>query len=158
MRLKSSLLIVILVGVFVAASNKPEPYDFRKSPAYAALSNEDRQKLDQVDKDFTLLWGALDRYADEHGDATPESLEKLVPIFLKEIPRDPFSPQEKNSQLYTYTRGATPNRAWVISSIGLPTFPYLAEQGNIGLYRAKGTWVSGWNPVVNPNTQPTTSQ
>jgi hypothetical protein len=40
-----------------------------------------------------------------------------------------------------HTQRREQERAWVISSVGLPDFPYLAERGNVGLYVCKGVWV-----------------
>jgi hypothetical protein len=37
---------------------------------------------------------------------------------------------------------------WIIRSVGLPRFPYLAER-NFGLYIHKGTWLSGINPSIS---------
>lgn len=108
-----------------------------------------------------LLWGALDMFADEHGGTLPETLDQLVPKYLTELPSDPFATgqtanegevggytRSKEGSGYRYRRGAPGNRAWVITSVGLPDFPYLAERGNIGLYVCKGVWISGVNPVV----------
>jgi hypothetical protein len=137
------------------------PYDFRTSAAYGQLSAADRQRLEQVRRDQVLLWGALDMYADEHDGGLPATFDELVPRYLAELPADPFATQEiANAQVtrgytpskaglgYHYKRGAPGNRAWVISSVGLPQFPYLAERGNVGLYICKGLWISGINPLV----------
>ena len=148
MRLARSVLFgAVFLALFVAAA---PPYDFRKSPAYGALAEAEREKLDRVDRDFTLLWGALDRYADDHNDAIPQALDELVPLYLKELPQDPFTPADKSAN-YRYQRGAPGNRAWIVSSVGLPDFPYLAERGNFSLYRCKGVWISGINPVRIPS-------
>jgi hypothetical protein len=98
-------------------------------------------------------------YADAHQGNPPETLDDLVPGYLAELPSDPFATQEtasakathgytqsKGGVGYRYKRGAPGNRAWVIASVGLPDFPYLAERGNVGLYVCKGTWISGKNP------------
>lgn len=140
----------------VVAGDKP--YDFRTSGAYARLTAEERQGLEQVHRDLVLLWGALDMYADDHGDKLPASLDDLVPIYLEELPSDPFATAEtakavppgyapsKKGKGYRLKKGSPGNRAWVISSVGLSGFPYLAERGNVGLYLCKGTWISGRNP------------
>jgi hypothetical protein len=104
-----------------------------------------------------LIWGALDLYCDEH-DGPPESLDALVPNFLRELPSDPFATAEsiaeeqkpggytpsKKGAGYHYLKGSSKNRAWIIRSVGLPKFPYLGEN-NFGLYICKGTWISGHN-------------
>src|SRR6516164_6579123 len=136
-------------------------YDFRKSDAYGQLVPADRERLEQVRRDQALLWGALDMYADEHNGEVPELLDTLVPRYLAEQPKDPFAAAQtaaeneapgyaksKEGWGYRYKRGAPGNRAWVLSSVGLPDFPYLAEHGNVGLYICKGVWISGKNPVV----------
>src|SRR5262245_13649209 len=146
-------LIVLLISVSFAFAAKP--YDFRSSDAYIKLSEEERQRLEAVHRDFLLLWGALDKYADEHAGKLPTQLEELVPGILRELPSDPFatdqSAQEKDTPGYTisksgrgyhYKTGAPGNRAWVIVSIGLSTFPYFAESGKIRRYVRKGTWKS----------------
>jgi hypothetical protein len=117
--------------------------------------------LEQVHRDLVLIWGALDMYADEHDGSPPTSLDELVPRYLAELPADAFASREtstlnlehgyipsRNGSGYRFKRGSSGNRAWVISSVGLPEFPYLAEKGNVGLYLCKGTWISGKNPTV----------
>jgi len=134
-------------------------YDYRTNPAYDALSEDDRVRLEQVTHDFVLLWGALDMYADRRGGDLPDSLDDLVPRFLRRLPLDPFVTEENSGKAtragyvpsadghgYLYRRGAPGNRAWIVASVGLPQFPYLAERGNIGLGQCKGTWISGINP------------
>lgn len=143
MRTLAALLGVLLVAV--SAARADGRYDFRDTDAYRALAPADRDRLERVELDLTTLWGALDRYADEHGGNPPEGLDELVPHFLLRLPRDPFA---EGGASYGYRRGAPGNRAWVVSSAGLPDFPYLAARGNVGLYRCKGTWISGINPVV----------
>jgi hypothetical protein len=145
-------------GLLTAAD---KPYDFQASEAYRRLSAADRQRLEQVRRDQVLLWGALDMFADEHGGNPPATLDELVPRYLAELPSDPFATPRaagerglvgytpsKGGRGYCYKRGAPGNRAWVIASIGLRGFPYLAERGNVGLYVCKGVWISGVNPVV----------
>jgi hypothetical protein len=150
------LLALLLLPVSFGAAEKP--YDFRTSAAYAKLSPADRQRLEHVHRDQVLLWGALDMFADEHNGNPTSSLDELVPRYLVELPSDPFATQQTASALQGYTpskggegyqfrRGATGNRAWVIASVGLPDFPYLAERGNVGLYICKGIWIPD-NPVM----------
>lgn len=126
-------------------------YDFRATEAYRALTAADRDALEQVQRDFNLLWGALDRYADEHGGAPPDRLADLAPRYLLRLPVDPFAAGGERS--YGYRRGAAGNRAWVLSSQGLSSFPYLAARGNVGLYVCKGIWISGINPTRVPSPE-----
>jgi hypothetical protein len=155
------LFVFVLSTLSVDLVIAEDRYDFRQTDAYRNLSEGDREKLEQVHRDLIMLWGALDRYADNHDGKTPEKLEKLVPHFLLELPVDPFatasSAQKKDTKTqvgsmdgwgYRYRRGASSNRAWCLSSVGLEGFPYLAERGNVGLYICKGTWISGFNPVL----------
>jgi hypothetical protein len=116
--------------------------------------------LEQVRRDQVLLWGALDMFADEHGEKMPGTLDELVPRYLAELPSDPFATvQSRNERVGSYTAskqgwgyrfqtGAPGNRAWIIMSVGLPDFPYLAEHGNVGLYICKGLWIGGVNPAL----------
>ena len=153
------LLLAFSVSTPVATTQpKADGYDFRATPAYAALTDQQREKLLQVQRDFAMLWGALDMYADEHGDHVPPKLEDLVPRYLPELPRDPFATEqtagekdpdkEKSLQGWGYRYelsgfllfGKGHTRAWSISSVGLPDFPFLAAKGNIGLYKCKGLW------------------
>jgi hypothetical protein len=53
----------------------------------------------------------------------------------------------KGGSGYRFRKGSPGNRAWIISSVGLPDFPYLGERNN-GLYICKGTWLSGHNPMM----------
>ena len=154
----------IVLGSLIFATllaRAAQPYDFRASPAYAQLSSAAREKLEQVRRDQLLLWGALDMYADEHDGEPPATLDALVPRYLAELPSDPFvgkpSTDEakpgdytssKGGMGYRYRKGSPGNRAWIISSVGLPEFPYLGERNN-GLYICKGTWLSGHNPAVS---------
>jgi hypothetical protein len=104
--------------------------------------------------------GALDRYADEHNGNPPEKLEQLVPGYLVELPTDPFATETTKEEKSKYntssldgrgyryrigsmimSEGVDTRRSWVLASVGLPKFPYLAERGNIGLYIAKGIWL-----------------
>jgi hypothetical protein len=155
--------ILLLAFLSLAASlpGADQPYDFRASEAYQALPAADRQRLDQVHRDLVLLWGALDMYADHHNGKLPASLDDLVPVYLAELPADPFATRQtaaeelrygkirsKEGWGYHFRPGAPGNRAWVLSSVGLPEFPYLAARGNVGLYICKGTWISGMNPAL----------
>jgi hypothetical protein len=157
--MKRSICFTILS--FIALLSLAETrYDFRASAAYAQLSAADQHRLEQVRRDQVLLWGALDLYADEHDGGLPATLDDLVPRYLAELPADPFATREtanskpshryapsKEGWGYRYQPGAPGNRAWVIASVGLPQFPYLAEKGNVGLYICKGVWISGINPI-----------
>jgi hypothetical protein len=95
-------------------------------------------------------------YIREHKNRAPENLEALVPRYLKELPKDPFATDKTAAQKdpgykirslngwgYWYRQGS--GDAFIIYSVGLPDFPYLAESGNVGLYLARGNWVSGIN-------------
>jgi hypothetical protein len=145
-------VIWMAANVCIAADTCGD-YDFRSSEQYAALSDTDREALEAVHSDLMLLWGALDMYADEHGHKGPDTLEQLVPHYLRELPRDPFAseasaaedikPRKPSCGGWGYRYQPTGTQAWVISSVGLPRFPYLAKEGNIGLYRAKGDWYGG---------------
>jgi len=166
MRFQYAAILIVMVGGFPWAAPADPPgdddwYDFRATAAYAALDQSAREALEQVRRDFVLLWGALDMYADDHGGQLPVSLDELAPRYLRRLPVDPFATEvgaaEKdlggyvpscNGRGYRYRRGAEGNRAWCLASVGLPQFPYLAERGNIGLYMCKGTWISGMNPVM----------
>jgi RNA polymerase sigma factor (sigma-70 family) len=141
----------------------PERYDFRESVNYKGLPADQREKLEQVTRDFVLLWGALDLCARDHKGTMPAKLEDLVPRYLKDLPRDPFATKatadEKKLDPYTPSLQGLgyryrPGRAdsFVLMSVGLADFPYLAEKGNVGLYIARGTWISGreWVPQEIP--------
>lgn len=155
------ILFLTLLSLAVSLGAADKPYDFRASDAYSKLSAPDRQGLEQVHRDLVLLWGALDMYADEHNGSPPATLDDLVPQFLAELPSDPFATQttaaiettygttqSKEGMGYRFKKGSSGNRAWVISSVGLADFPYLAEKGNVGLYVCKGTWISGNNFTI----------
>lgn len=155
------VLCVAFLALADLLSAAEKPYDFRASDAYRQLPAADRQRLEQVRRDQVLLWGALDMFADEHGGNPPENLDELVPRYLAELPSDPFASLQATTERgfsgytpskgglgYCFMRGATGNRAWVIASIGLPDFPYLAERGNVGLYVCKGMWLSRVNQVI----------
>ena len=126
--------LAALLAAGVVATAK-EPCNFRKSAAYVKLSIEDRQRLEQVHRDLVLLWGALDMYADHHDGDLPSTLDELVPSCLAELPTDPFATEQaakaelthgyvssKGGVGYRLKPGAPGNRAWVISSVGLPKF------------------------------------
>ena len=160
----------LAIEVINIAIRKPDPlnditiqklYDFRESNDYKQLSWSNKKKLEQVHRDMILLWGALDIYADCNAGKLPKTLDALVPYYLLELPDDPFATRktakEQNLNGYTsskkgygyrYRRGATGNRAWCIASVGLDNFPYNSSCDNIGLYRCKGRWISGVNPVL----------
>lgn len=144
---KTSIAVFVLFCTTAIASDQ---YDFRKSPACNALTSSDRQKLEQVHRDFVLLWGALDMYAESHSGQVPANLSDLVPLYLKELPQDPFATTETAKEKsigaykpscdgsgYRYQPGQ--GNAFVLCSVGLPGFPYLGEC-NVGLYIAKGFW------------------
>ena len=137
--------LALLAGHPTQGQDEAKPYDFRDTEAYRALSDEDRERLEQVQRDFALIWGALDMYVDTRGGEPPEKLSDLEGHHLLELPLDPFSPGAKEP--YGYRKGAPGNRAWCISSQGLSGCPYLAARGNVGLYVCKGTWISGVNPT-----------
>ena len=146
------ILGIIVLSLFCAAA---EPfYDFRQGESYQKLNAEDRAKLDQADRDLVLLWGALDMYAQGHDGDEPATLDALVPRYLKDLPKDPFATDQTANE--TELNGYVPSLAgrgfrykagvgdaFVICSVGLKDFPYLAEKGNVGLYRARGIWLSG---------------
>src|SRR5687767_7472643 len=92
--MKPIVLASFLWFAAVVPGAADKPYDFRTSEAYSRLKAEERQGLEQVHRDLVLLWGALDMYADDHGDKLPGSLDDLVPIYLKELPSDPFATDE----------------------------------------------------------------
>jgi hypothetical protein len=155
-----SILSMLPVAVVTTqAEAYSQPYNYRTSSAYHNLAESDRTKLDTISRDMTLLWDALDRYADDHDNRAPESLDDLVPLYLKALPKDPFATKESatterngyyQSSLegygYGYRQGQ--GRSWITSSVGLPNFPYLAERGNVGLYLPKGMWISGRQPTA----------
>jgi len=135
-------------------------YDFRASDAYRKLSKEDRERLEQVHRDFMMLCDALNRYADRHDGNKPDTLDQLVPDYLADLPTDPFTTAETSRQKdtkpnqaskdgwgYSYRKGSLGNRAWCFSGVGLPEFPYLTAMGNVGLHVCKGEWISGINPA-----------
>ncbi len=144
------------------------PYDFRAAHAYRKLSSDDRHRLEQVHRDFMMLWGALDSYADRHHGKPPDTLDQLLPHYLGHLPSDPFAtaqtpPQNdtkpyhtsKDGRGYRYRNGSPANRAWCLDSVGLPGFPYLAASGNVGLSVCKGRWISGMNAtLVKDNKKP----
>ena len=158
---KPILFSTFLLGATLLA-RADNAYDFRGSIAYQQLSTADRSRLEQVRHDQVLLWGALDLFADEHDEELPTTLDDLVPKYLADLPADPFATQQtanepmthgytssKGGWGYHFKRGSSHNRAWVISSVGLPDFPYLAASGNVGLYICKGEWISGKNPIMS---------
>lgn len=160
MRSAMGLSLVLCVSIlWVGADTSQENYDFRSSDAYKKLSKPDREKLERAHEDMILLWGALDIYADQHKGELPKTLDDLIPEVLKALPSDPFADAEgsqrrdlpgyavsKNGVGYGYRRGAQGNRAWIIRSVGLPSFPYASGKGQ-GLRLIKGLWISGINPL-----------
>lgn len=159
MRLCMLLAVVSMALVPIRTPASEEVYDFRSSPSYQALQPMQQQALEQVHRDFVLLWGALDMYAEDHRGQAPDNLEALVPRYLQELPKDPFATKataaEKNLGNYTPSQGGWGYRyrpgqgdSYIVASVGLPEFPYLAEKGNVGLYRPKGTWISGLQEAV----------
>jgi hypothetical protein len=162
--MRSIFIYLFAVGCVLCAcraiAGEP-PYNFRESEAYQKLSAEDKAKLEQVNCDFMTLWGAVDRYADNHGGEPPETLDQLTPNYISELPTDSFATSEtanddpsryystsKDGHGYRYRKGSPGNRAWCLSSVGLSDFPYLANRGNSGLYVCKGVWISGQNPRI----------
>ena len=160
MRFITTIALFAFVALATCQAETKEKYNFRKSEAYKQLSKEDKDKLEQVHRDLTMLWGALDRYSDDHDGNPPKKLEELVPSYLKELPSDPFATKETSKEKptantpskdgwgYRYRIGAMlrssdidTRRSWVLVSVGLPKFPYNAERNNIGLYIAKGIWL-----------------
>jgi len=149
----------------IIATQTRTSYDFRDTDAYTNLAEEDKMRLVATHHDFILLWGALDKYAYDHNGLLPTSLEGLVPDYLHNLPKDPFVDQsnlsagenegEQSSKevlSYRYWPGSPGNRAWIISSVGLPDFPYQSANGN-GLYIIRGIWRSGRNPyLMKPKT------
>jgi hypothetical protein len=155
--------VCLSCGGYAVAEN---PYNFRESETYRKLSKGDQEKLDQVHRDFMMLWGAVDQYTDHHEGKLPETLDQLTPYYLSELPTDPFATSEtakngpkyytksKDGWGYRYRKGSPGNRAWIFSSVGLPDFPYLAERSNYGLYMCKGMWISGTNPMGTISKEP----
>lgn len=119
------------------------PYDYTTSPAWKNLSDEERDGIDRVSRDFVLLWGAIDMHVQSHGGQLPDSLGDLVPGVLQSLPIDPFA---SDGSTYGYRQGAPGNYAYCLLSAGLPSFPYLAASGNTGLHLCRGNWISGMNP------------
>jgi hypothetical protein len=147
-------VLVILLALSCVTVFAKGAYQFRQSNAYQALAPADRDKLEQVHRDFVLLWGALDMYAEAHSGQVPTKLSDLVPLYLKELPRDPFATDKTAKQKnigsylpscdgYGYRYEPGHGNAFVLCSVGLRGFPYLAEQGNVDLYIAKGIWTGG---------------
>ena len=156
-----TVAVIAVTFLFLGVAQPDERYDFRSSQAYKELSEADREKLEKVHHGMILLWGALDMYADHNEGKLPETLDELAPGYLRRLPKDPFATEATAKETpthgyvssrkgwgYRYRKGAPGNRAWVISSVGLPDFPYLAQRGNVGLYICKGTWISGINPML----------
>jgi hypothetical protein len=147
-------ILLVVVSTFTATVSAGDRYDYRSSKAYAALDKQQQKNLDQVHYDFVHLWGALDMYAIDNDGQAPAKLADLVPHYLKELPKDPFATEatakEKDLGQYSpslrgwgYRYYAGDGDAFVLCSVGLPGFPYLAERGNVDLYIAKGEWTGG---------------
>jgi hypothetical protein len=157
MRVCMLLALFPLAFTAMIALGDEKWYDFRSSPSYQALKPDEQRALEQVHRDFVLLRGALDMYAEDHRGEAPENLEALAPRYLRELPKDPFATkataEAKDLGNYTpslagwgYRYRAGQGNSFIIASVGLPQFPYLAEKGNVGLYRPKGLWISGRQP------------
>jgi len=138
-------LLTLIVLCWTAGGT--HAYDFRSVPAYKRLSPEEREKLEQVHRDLALLKDAIRGYAKNHSGYPPESLDVLVPKYLRSLPKDPFATASTASR--KLERGRRPSLggwgyryskyvgyfAGGISSVGLPRFPYRGER-NYGLGRA----------------------
>lgn len=153
--------IALFVGVALGTSKaeKREKYNFRKSEECKQLFKENRDKQEQVHRDLTMFWGVLDRYCDDHDGNPPKKIEELTPVYLAELPSDPFTTKETQmeklkvntpskdgdidigSGAMFMSPGIDTRRSWVLASVGLPEFPYNAARNNIGLYTAKGIWL-----------------
>ena len=105
------MLSLLLCGTLFAA----ERYNFRTSAAYRALKPAEREKLEQVHRDFVLLWGALDMYAEENQGQVPDELSELVPGYLKDLPRDPFATTQRQQRKILIPT----NLHWVASAIDI---------------------------------------
>jgi hypothetical protein len=147
-----SLLVLLTPLSNSVRGQNLEQYDFRQTHAFQELSVDDKEKLLTVHRDLTLLWGALDLYAEEHEGDSPEQLSDLVPRYLIAIPQDPFAmPATGQSDValssttgYRYEKGNPKGWSWVIGSVGLKDFPYLSSNHR-GLIRIRGVWISGYN-------------
>jgi len=141
-----------------AAHEEADEYDFRKSAEYAALSAENRRRVEQVHRDLTLLWGALDRYVYDHDGSSPANLNSLVPFYLGELPKDPFATKDSAAAAppgnflpsldgwgYRYHRGRS--GTWMLRSVGLSKFSDSARIRQL-LGQTKGTWMAG-SEVIN---------
>jgi hypothetical protein len=141
-----ALTAVYVAGVVATViAGDHTKFDFRSTPECAALSAEKREKLEQVDRDFSQLSAEISKYADDHGGRNPTSLDALVPKYLRKLPKDPFATASTAAEKPAYGwrksldgRGyqCTPDDPMFfhVASAGLPGFPYLCEQ-NYGLYR-----------------------
>ena len=137
-------ILIAMASAFVVTSTTAERYNYRTNKAYTALDSTQQKMLDRVHRDFVLLWGALDMYAEDHNGQVPKTLAELTPLYLKELPADPFATSNtaKDKDLgdfkasldgrgYRYRAGG--GNAFVISSVGQHRFPYLAARGSIPL-------------------------
>lgn len=142
-------------------------YDFRKSKAYAELEDEQRIKLETVDRDVAVFEAALTRYVKDHEGTPPMTLDVLVPHYIAELPKDPFATEEtaadrdlgqykpsldgwgyryKRRDRITYAISSinplelqTGDGSWEVRSVGLPDYRYRAANAR-GLYQRKGYW------------------
>ena len=145
-------LMAALVAAIARVEDISPRYNYRSSAAYQVLSNDDRDRVEQVHRDLILLWGALDLYAEEHEGQVPKSLDDLAPAFLDQLSRDPFATDVTASRNetwyqksldgrgYQYRPGA--GRAFVLRSVGLPAFSYRMKSGG-GLVLSRGYWRDG---------------
>lgn len=134
----------------------PTAYDYRVSPAFRALSPNNRDHLKRVVKDFEALKAAITRYMADHNQVPPDSLSRLTPKYITSLPQDPFaradSPLPKGGisfqrslkgrgYLYRFRPGST-YRAWELRSAGLPDFPlrFRNAKHSLGLVERQGYW------------------
>ena len=124
------MIIVVMLRVSQGATNTDiDPtadwYDYRTHPAWDALTVETQERVEQVTRDFVLLWGAIDMYIYMHGCEQPQTLDELVPSILRSLPIDPFSQDESS---YNYRVGAKGNYACFLFSSGLSMMLVISQQ------------------------------
>ena len=134
------------------AEDVPQRYNYRVSDEYSALSEGDRDRVEQVNRDLILLWGALHLYAEEHEGKVPKRQDDLAPAYLDKLPRDPLATDETASRKEEWYQKSLDGRgyqyrpgtggAFVLRSVGLPTFPYRRRSGG-GLVLSRGYWRDG---------------